>query len=68
MPLHFLQYPNLLGLLSFFSATATVLIPPPFVLQFIFFAFIFTLFLFVLVLPFLCTLISSRLILKAAYL
>lgn len=59
-----LQRPNLLRLLNCFSATSTLLILLPFLLPCIFFGFVFIIFLFVLILPFLCSFISSCLIFK----
>ncbi|XP_061986227.1 uncharacterized protein LOC133705131 [Populus nigra] len=59
-----LQRPNLLRLLNCFSAASTLLILLPFLLPCIFFGFVFIIFLFVLILPFLCSFISSCLIFK----
>lgn len=59
-----LQRPILLRLLNCFSATSTLLILLPFLLPCIFLGFVFIIFLFVLILPFLCSFISSCLIFK----
>ncbi|KAF9677271.1 hypothetical protein SADUNF_Sadunf08G0090600 [Salix dunnii] len=59
-----LRCPNLLRLLKCFSATSTLLISLPFLLPCILFGFVFIIFLFVLILPFLCSFISSCLIFK----